>query len=563
MNGVFYCPQLGKFLPCEEALIGHTVECPLCAGTHDAVPDQASTPAAGDGVLHPGGIEHDATVIQPKTLQPQTSGFAISSMILGCLGIAIAWFTLAIPCILAVVLGHMARAKIRRSEGALVGNGMATAGLVTGYLGFPVAIIVATIGLTTYQDATIKASIRGVDARIREQAAAYVDRTSSLPSSTGDLGLTLAPASEALVSSLSVGEEGRITVTFASPLEGQTLVYEPMKGLHLSIRWVCTGGSLKEKYRPDDCQEPLPALQDQQTQAERPKDMQSQAPQVSPSVMTTMARETPQASTPVSENLEDARRESSSSAASTNSIQQMFVDPDPQSFRKSLYILSVPSGCKVYVASDEQLSSKLGSYQLYLMNERFVVGRTPLRIELEPGQYKVAVLNDKDRPITPRYDGEIADLRVLEEKAGPEKAGLWAPTKVYAIDKQVNSANLLVSLFWHEKQSLSDFVNTLPEVGLWDLDIGALGFRETFVKHDIPESDWEYLMTMLRKTGKALWYRANIKDTKALQPRDYMILEFVALGDWRRPNAVAERPVLELLQPTRAAHARRSGKRRD
>jgi hypothetical protein len=36
--------------------------------------------------------------------------------------------------IVAVVAGHMARAEIRRSNGQVAGSGMATAGLVLGYL---------------------------------------------------------------------------------------------------------------------------------------------------------------------------------------------------------------------------------------------------------------------------------------------------------------------------------------------------------------------------------------------------------------------------------------------
>jgi len=40
MSGQFYCPQIGKFLPCEEAFIGKVVSCPSCGGTHDAMPVQ-------------------------------------------------------------------------------------------------------------------------------------------------------------------------------------------------------------------------------------------------------------------------------------------------------------------------------------------------------------------------------------------------------------------------------------------------------------------------------------------------------------------------------------------
>jgi len=369
----------------------------------------------------------------------------------------------------------------------------------------------------------------------------------------------LAPASEKLVSSLSVGDGGRITVAFASPLEGQTLVYEPMKGQQLAGRWVCTGGSLKEKYRPDDCREPLPALQDQGTYAKRPKDTQSEAPHAPPAT-NTIAGETPPAATPFPEDLANARREPSSPAASTNSIQQMFTDPDLQSFRKSLYILSVPSGLQVYVAPANKLPSDTTSAGVTLMGKRFFLGRTPLRVELEPGQYKVAVQGDKNVSIIPRYDGEMSRMQALVAKNT-----FMFPAKLYAIEKKADRAGLVVSLLWPEKVPLWEFVNLIPDDDLFNcsLSLDWYGFRETFVKHDIPESDWEHLMSMLCRTGKAVWYNDNIKDTKMVRPRDYLILEFVALGDDRKPNVVAERPASELLQPTRAAHAPRSKKKRD
>jgi hypothetical protein len=64
--------------------------------------------------------------------QPQTSGLAIASMILGIASIVLCMGPLAgIP---AVIMGHKANSDIRKSGGFLSGGGMATAGLVTGYL---------------------------------------------------------------------------------------------------------------------------------------------------------------------------------------------------------------------------------------------------------------------------------------------------------------------------------------------------------------------------------------------------------------------------------------------
>jgi general secretion pathway protein G len=62
--------------------------------------------------------------------QPKTSRLAVSSLVLGVLSFTCFVFFTLIP---AVVCGHMALSRIRRSNGALTGNGLAIAGLVLGY----------------------------------------------------------------------------------------------------------------------------------------------------------------------------------------------------------------------------------------------------------------------------------------------------------------------------------------------------------------------------------------------------------------------------------------------
>ncbi|TBV71390.1 DUF4190 domain-containing protein [Pseudoxanthomonas winnipegensis] len=60
-----------------------------------------------------------------------TSSLAVVSLVFGILG----WSLLpTIGALVAVITGHMARAEIRRSQGALDGDGMAVAGLVLGWL---------------------------------------------------------------------------------------------------------------------------------------------------------------------------------------------------------------------------------------------------------------------------------------------------------------------------------------------------------------------------------------------------------------------------------------------
>ena len=59
-----------------------------------------------------------------------TSTAAIVSLSFGIAG----WVLLPLlAAIVAIVAGHMARAEIRRSQGALQGDGLAIAGLILGY----------------------------------------------------------------------------------------------------------------------------------------------------------------------------------------------------------------------------------------------------------------------------------------------------------------------------------------------------------------------------------------------------------------------------------------------
>ncbi len=55
-------------------------------------------------------------------------------MIFGILGFLSSWWLLAIPSIIAIITGHVARSTIKRSEGKVGGDGFAITGLILGYL---------------------------------------------------------------------------------------------------------------------------------------------------------------------------------------------------------------------------------------------------------------------------------------------------------------------------------------------------------------------------------------------------------------------------------------------
>ena len=74
----------------------------------------------------------------PPIFMAQTSTLAIISLIAGILG----WVGfVGIGPIVAVITGHMAKSEIGKSNGMLTGNGMATAGLVLGYINLALSVI--------------------------------------------------------------------------------------------------------------------------------------------------------------------------------------------------------------------------------------------------------------------------------------------------------------------------------------------------------------------------------------------------------------------------------------
>lgn len=73
--------------------------------------------------------------------QPKNSALAIWSLVLGIIGLVLLLACLgplfAIP---GVICGHLAYSHIKRSGGAMAGQGMALAGLITGYISIGLSI---------------------------------------------------------------------------------------------------------------------------------------------------------------------------------------------------------------------------------------------------------------------------------------------------------------------------------------------------------------------------------------------------------------------------------------
>jgi type II secretory pathway pseudopilin PulG len=83
-----------------------------------------------------------------------SSGMALASMICGILGLLL-W----LPCIPAIILGHLSLSAIKKSAGALGGRGMAITGLVTGYLmiaAIPLIAILASLAIPAFNQVQIQ-----------------------------------------------------------------------------------------------------------------------------------------------------------------------------------------------------------------------------------------------------------------------------------------------------------------------------------------------------------------------------------------------------------------------
>ena len=91
--------------------------------------------------------EYNNFVSNPP-MPAKTNGFAIASLILGISSIVLCCCYLgAITGPLAVVFGFLAKNKIRNSGGTEKGDGLALAGIITGFVGFGIFVLFIVLAL--------------------------------------------------------------------------------------------------------------------------------------------------------------------------------------------------------------------------------------------------------------------------------------------------------------------------------------------------------------------------------------------------------------------------------
>jgi hypothetical protein len=104
--------------------------------------------------------------------QPKNSGLAVWSLVCGVLAILLSVVCIGpLFSIPAVICGHMAYGRIRRSAGALSGEGLALGGLITGYLGIaliPIIGLLAAIAIPNFVKARSAAQMNACIANLRQ-----------------------------------------------------------------------------------------------------------------------------------------------------------------------------------------------------------------------------------------------------------------------------------------------------------------------------------------------------------------------------------------------------------
>ncbi len=121
-----FCNQCGKENP------DNVLSCVHCGGP--LAPVQPTYAGQQSG---PYGMPQYGVPTPPTA--PETSGKATASMVCGILSLVCFGFLTGIP---AVILGHISKSEIKNSAGRLKGDGMATAGLILGYISIAIGLII-------------------------------------------------------------------------------------------------------------------------------------------------------------------------------------------------------------------------------------------------------------------------------------------------------------------------------------------------------------------------------------------------------------------------------------
>lgn len=100
------------------------------SGNQNYPPPYPPPPASGYPPPYPGYQPY-----YPGPMAPATSPWAIASLICSIVGVSL----------LGIIFGHIALSQIKQSRGWYTGYGMALAGLIIGYAGVAISVVVLMV----------------------------------------------------------------------------------------------------------------------------------------------------------------------------------------------------------------------------------------------------------------------------------------------------------------------------------------------------------------------------------------------------------------------------------
>lgn len=128
----------GKWYP-PEAWTGPPRQSDAAGGA----PSYPGGPPAGypSGAAYPGSAGYQPYGNQPYLGPRSTNGLAVASLVCSCVGIIL----FAVPCVLGIIFGFVARNQIRRSNNVQQGSGLALAGIIVGFVAIGLVILGAIL----------------------------------------------------------------------------------------------------------------------------------------------------------------------------------------------------------------------------------------------------------------------------------------------------------------------------------------------------------------------------------------------------------------------------------
>lgn len=194
----------------------HTLE-----GVRIPVTDPYAPRQAMGAPGHPGGYAAQGYGAAPWGYQaPQsTSGAAVTSMVLGILAILLILSIIfgAVAGVAAVVVGHIARSGINRSQGRIGGGGMALAGLICGYTAIALSGVMllmagAAVGYASIMERGRNTKMEGNIAILESYIQTYTIKNNGQPPSQA-VGL------RALVTKRIMSDDSLLTDPWGEPVE--------------------------------------------------------------------------------------------------------------------------------------------------------------------------------------------------------------------------------------------------------------------------------------------------------------------------------------------------------